>query len=433
MGCAPCNLLSAPIVRKPKGRLSACAPDTKGQDPCSELQILIISNLFPILQEKIPQRTFWGAGSARESPIDAGQERDREAGIAFGARNTKNRSSGHVRRNQSRVWGKRMKIVKGVAFVRSKSLQEGQTGASLVLGLVFKSSRGAGLTTEYSARLWENPEKVASVVRVGGLVVAEGQEYAYNGETQLRLSRVEPLNATEEEVRSFVPKGTADAEEGMGRLRTYMESLGDPLLRQFGLNMLDDPEIRIRFPSAPAAKKNHHATLGGLLDHTLEILEMGSRVAPVLSLNRDLLLLGLFLHDIGKCWEISSRPGFSYTDEGRLVGHMYLGCEKVAQVARRIDGFPETYLRVLQHFILSHHGEMAYGSPVLPSTPEAMAVHFLDNLSGQVNSMRKVQPQDKDQWGFEKNRGAYIWKKGSDPSAWDSAPLGQGGRKVFEP
>lgn len=328
------------------------------------------------------------------------------------------------------VW---MKTVKGVAFVRSKSLQEGATGSALCLGLVFKSSRVDGATTEYSARLWDNPAKVASTIQVGGLVLAEGQEYAYNGETQLRLSRVEPLNASEEEIRAFVPKGAVGAEEGMARLRSYMEGLSDPLLQAFGMNMVDDPEIRSRFPSAPAAKKNHHATVGGLLEHTLEVIEMGSRIAPVLSLNRDLLVLGIFLHDIGKCWEISSSPGFGYTDEGRLVGHMLLGCEKTTQIARRIEGFPERTLRVLHHFILSHHGEFAYGSPVLPSTPEAMAVHLLDNLSGQVNAMRQVRPQEGDAWGYEKNRGAYIWKKGSDPSSWDQTAIGRGVRRVFDP
>ncbi|MHB1285605.1 MAG: 3'-5' exoribonuclease YhaM family protein [Leptospirales bacterium] len=326
-----------------------------------------------------------------------------------------------------------MKIVKGVAFVKSKSVQEGKNGPALFMDLVFRGTQPNLPLQEYPARLWEGVDRVATMIQTGELLYAEGQEIVFNGETQLRLTKISPLKATPEEVFAFIPKSVVPVTEGMGKLKEYLESLEDPMLKEFGLMMLADPEIRDRFPLAPAAKKNHHAFVGGLLEHTLEILEMGDRIAPVLGLNRDLLLLGLFLHDIGKCWEISSTPGFSYTDEGRLVGHMYLGCEKVAQISRRVEGFPERYLRVLQHFILSHHGEFAYGSPILPATPEAMAVHFLDNLSGQVNAIRRVRPQDGDQWGYEKNRGAYIWKKGSDPSSWSQTPVGKGERKVFEP
>ncbi|MHB8543765.1 MAG: 3'-5' exoribonuclease YhaM family protein [Leptospirales bacterium] len=325
-----------------------------------------------------------------------------------------------------------MKTVKGVAFVKSKSIQEGKNGPALFLDLVFKGGQPENPLQEYPARLWDGVDRVSSEIQSGELAYAEGQEIVFNGETQLRLTRVSPLKASPEEIRSFIPRGTVSVSAGMARLKEYLESLDEPCLREFGLRMISDPEISERFSVAPAAKKNHHASVGGLLEHTLEILEMGNRIAPVLTLNRDLLLLGLFLHDIGKCWEISSQPGFSYTDEGRLVGHMYLGCEKVVQIARQIEGFPERHLRVLQHFILSHHGEFAYGSPVLPATPEAMAVHFLDNLSGQINAMRRVRSQDGEQWGYEKNRGAYIWKKGSDPSSWDQTPMGQGNRKVFE-
>ncbi|WP_238976170.1 3'-5' exoribonuclease YhaM family protein [Leptospirillum ferriphilum] len=366
---------------------------------------------------------------SREAPRSgAGRE-----GLApVGQRKTLLIPAGLPGREKRMVAGSGGKSVKGVAFVKTKSVQEAKNGPALFLDLVFRNDPPGPSLREIPARLWEGVDRVSDQVESGTLIYAEGQEIVFNGENQIRLSRIQPLKATPEEIREYIPRAAVSATNGMERLREYLASLEDPCLRAVGLGLLDDPEVRQAFPVAPAAKKNHHASLGGLLEHTLEIMEMGHRIAPVLGLNRDLLLLGLFLHDIGKCWEISSRPGFSYTDEGRLVGHMYLGCEKVAQVARQIEGFPETYLRVLQHFILSHHGEMAYGSPVLPSTPEAMAVHFLDNLSGQVNAMRKVQPQDKDQWGFEKNRGAYIWKKGSDPSAWEHTPLGEGGRKVFD-
>ena len=321
---------------------------------------------------------------------------------------------------------------KGVALVKTKTVNEGKNGPSLFLTLTFRGERKDDPPVDFPARLWENAGAADPGIRVGGLVMAEGQLVMYNNEQQIRLSRIEPLKASEEEIAAFIPKSRVEGATGMARLGEYMDSLSDPHLKAFGQEMLRDPEVSELFPRAPAAKRNHHAMVGGLLEHTLEILAMGDAVAPILSLNRDLLLLGLFLHDIGKCWEISPSAGFSYTDEGRLVGHMALGVEKCTQVARRLADFPERYLRLLHHFILDHHGELEYGSPLLPATPEAMAVHMLDNLSGQVFAMRQVGA-GPDGWGYEKNRGAFIYKEGSDLSRLDPTPMGKGSRKVFGP
>ncbi len=320
---------------------------------------------------------------------------------------------------------------KGVALVKTKTVNEGKNGPSLFLTLTFRAERKGDPPVDFPARLWENVGSVDPGIKVGGLVMAEGQLILYNNEQQIRLTRIEPLKATEEEIGAFIPKSRLEVGAGMSRLKDFMESLEDSHLRSFGLEILQDSEVAELFPRAPAAKKNHHAMVGGLLEHTLELMAMGDAVAPILSLNRDLLLLGLFLHDIGKCWEISASPGFSYTDEGRLVGHMALGVEKCTQIAKRLKDFPERYLRLLQHFILAHHGELEYGSPLLPATPEAMAVHMLDNLSGQVFAMRQVSA-GSDGWGYEKNRGAFIYKEGSDLSRLDQTPLGKGARKVFD-
>ncbi len=321
---------------------------------------------------------------------------------------------------------------KGVALVKTKTVNEGKNGLSLFLTLTFRGEGKEDPPVDVQARLWENVAQVEAGIRTGELVMAEGQLIVYNNETQLRLSRIDPLKASPEEIAAFIPRSRIEPGSGMDRIRKFMDSLSDPHLRAFGQAIVSDPEVVELFPKAPAAKRNHHAMVGGLLEHTLECLAMGDAVAPILSLNRDLLLLGLFLHDIGKCWEISSAAGFSYTDEGRLVGHMALGVEKSTQIAKRCPGFPERTLRLLHHFILAHHGELEYGSPVLPATPEAMAVHMIDNLSGQVFAMRQVAA-GADGWGYEKNRGAFIYKGGSDPASLDQAPMGSGARRVFDP
>ena len=321
---------------------------------------------------------------------------------------------------------------KGVALVKTKTVNEGKNGPSLFLTLTFRGESKDDPPVDLQARLWENVAHVEGGIRTGELVMAEGQLINYNNETQLKLSRIDPLKATREEIESFIPRSRVESGKGMERLNAYMDSLADPHLRAFGQAIVSDHEVKELFPRAPAAKRNHHAMVGGLLEHTLECLAMGDAIAPILALDRDLLLLGLFLHDIGKCWEISSAAGFSYTDEGRLVGHMALGVEKCTQVAKRCPGFPERLLRLIHHFILAHHGELEYGSPILPATPEAMAVHMIDNLSGQVFAMRQVVA-GVDGWGYEKNRGAFIYKGGSDPSKVDQTPMGEGMRKVFDP
>jgi 3'-5' exoribonuclease len=308
------------------------------------------------------------------------------------------------------------KEVRGVALVKSRHAGSGEKAPAQIMTLVFKGDGGKGLK-EWPARLWEDPRGIGASLSVGSLVLAEGTIVRHNQEPQLRITRLTPLKASEEEIQAYIPQSSLPSGQAMDRIDAFMESLSEPHLKSFGLELLADPEIRSLFEKAPAAKRNHHAVVGGLLEHTLEIMEMGDRIAPILHLNRDLLLLGLLLHDLGKCWEISSRPGFAYTDDGRLLGHMFLGCDAIRRVAGRIPDFPEIFLKLLQHFILSHHGEMSFGSPVLPATPEAMAVHMLDNLSGQVYAMRAAKGADGDDWGYERNRGAQIWHRGSDPVA----------------
>jgi 3'-5' exoribonuclease len=307
------------------------------------------------------------------------------------------------------------KEVRGVALVKSRHAGSGEKAPAQIMTLVFKGEGGKGLK-EWPARLWEDPRGIGASLAVGSLVLAEGTVVRHNQEPQLRITRLTPLKASPEEIQSYIPQSTISSSLAMARIDAFMESLVEPHLKKFGIELMSDPEIRSLFERAPAAKRNHHAVVGGLLEHTLEILAMGDRIAPILRLNRDLLLLGLLLHDLGKCWEISSQPGFAYTDDGRLLGHMFLGCDAVRRTAGRIPEFPGTLLKLLQHFILSHHGEMAYGSPVLPATPEAMAVHMLDNLSGQVYAMRAAKGSDGDEWGYERNRGAQIWHRGSDPA-----------------
>jgi 3'-5' exoribonuclease len=163
---------------------------------------------------------------------------------------------------------------------------------------------------------------------------------------------------------------------------------------------MDDEFLR-GFCQAPAGVRNHHAYLGGLLEHVVTLLDAAERILPLYpELDRDLLLAGIFLHDIGKVRELSYGKAFAYTDEGQLVGHLIIGVEMLTEKAAKVpdltgEPFPPELLLRLKHMILSHHGSYEYGSPRLPMTPEAIALHHLDNLDAKVHSFTRDIREDR--------------------------------------
>ena len=152
-----------------------------------------------------------------------------------------------------------------------------------------------------------------------------------------------------------------------------------------------------------AGVRNHHAYLGGLLEHVVTLLDAADRIAPLYpELDRDLLMAGIFLHDVGKVRELSFGRVFSYTDEGQLIGHLIIGVEMLNEKAARVpdltgEPFPTELLLRLKHMILSHHGTYEFGSPKLPMTPEAIALHHLDNFDAKVHSFTRDIREDRNQ------------------------------------
>ena len=170
-----------------------------------------------------------------------------------------------------------------------------------------------------------------------------------------------------------------------------MRSVKDPMVRALVDSYLDDDQLMRRFRQAPAAVALHHAFIGGLLEHTRQLLKIADASLPLYpDLNRDLVLIGLFLHDLGKGYELQWQRGFDYTLTGNLVGHIVFGVQllgvkiKVAEQALGGERFPLPLRHCIEHIILSHHGKREYGSPVLPSTPEAIFVSQLDNLDAKT-------------------------------------------------
>lgn len=195
-----------------------------------------------------------------------------------------------------------------------------------------------------------------------------------------------------------------DTAAQFAQIRALVSQVKDPHVRALCDAFLDDARLAAAFQVAPAAKGIHHAWLGGLCEHTLSVLQLGWRICDHYpQLDRDLVTAGALLHDFGKAREISAEPGFEYTDEGKLVGHLVLTCQLIREKAARIEGFPPELEWRITHLVVAHHGRLEYGSPREPATLEAMVVHALDELDTRVASFGQLMSQAEGRWTDSKN------------------------------
>jgi len=212
----------------------------------------------------------------------------------------------------------------------------------------------------------------------------------FQGRKQLRLEKVRfAPDAEVGDLARFFPMSKRPVEEMLAELDGLIDSLGDPWIRLLLKGLLvENIQVRADFAKAPAAKSLHHVYLGGLLEHTLSVSAMAERACGhYQALNRDLVLAGVFLHDLGKTAELSYQRSFGYTDAGNLIGHISMETEWISREIARIPDFPEELKMQILHIVLAHHGKLEFGSPVLPKTPEALLLHYLDDLDGKLESM----------------------------------------------
>jgi 3'-5' exoribonuclease len=250
------------------------------------------------------------------------------------------------------------------------------------------------------ARMWNAQEAHYKSFENGDYVRVEGTTQVFQGALQMILSRISKVDPAEVDPADFTPQPAVDVVKLHKRLGEMLRAMDDPALRNLAECFLIDEGLLAKLSMAPAGTKHHHAYHGGLLEHIVGLMELALRVAPGYpQINRDLLLMGAFLHDLGKIDELSYQRGLGYTDEGQLIGHLMIAVElldaKLAE-AEKLAGEPipeETVLR-LKHMILSHHGEYAFGSPKLPMTLEAVALYCLDNLDAKVNAFWQLMQDD---------------------------------------
>ncbi len=271
--------------------------------------------------------------------------------------------------------------VRGRFLVARKELREARTGKKFLdLTLMDQSGR------RVIARLWQEAESAAGAFEQGSVIAVEGAAETFRNELQLRLHQIRVVPPEEADPSAFLPRSAKDIDALEHRIAEAVRSVSNSHLSELLLSFFRDEGFSERFRTAPGAKTLHHAYIGGLCEHTAEVVELCTKVADMFpELDRDLLLTSAILHDVGKTEELTWQTAFDYSDAGQLLGHLALGERMVRSHADQIEGFPEELKLRLSHMILSHHGAAEFGSPKLPMTAEAIALHHAEDLDAKVN------------------------------------------------
>ncbi|MCX8032365.1 MAG: HD domain-containing protein [Thermoleophilia bacterium] len=274
--------------------------------------------------------------------------------------------------------------VEGVYLLSAKEVRLTKTGKP------YYRLKLSDRTGAIECTIWE-VEAVEGDIQVGELVSTSAQVTEYQGKRQLVATRIAPAPEGIAQPEDFLPSTYRDIEELKGFLRFHIDSVYDRHYNSLLNKIFGDRSFFEAFCRAPAAKEFHHAYLGGLLEHTVSVAALcefvGQQYARV---DHDLLLTGALLHDIGKVEELSYETAFDYTDAGRFLGHVIQGVTLVSEKAKLVPGFPQPKLHQLLHCIVSHHGELEWGSPKQPQTLEALILHHVDNLDAKVKGFLEI-------------------------------------------
>jgi len=282
------------------------------------------------------------------------------------------------------------KIAVATLLVHAKEVRQKKSGEpylSLLLG---------DRTGEIDAKMWDNVAEVIETFDRDDYVRVKGLIQIYNNRPQFTIHKMQRVDPASVDPADFFPASQRDPQEMFAELRQLLSEIRNPDLRALLDCFLDDQEIAARLRKAPAAKFIHHAYLGGLLEHVLSLVKLCRLAAAHYPwLDGDLLVAGAVLHDIGKIYELSYERAFSYTTEGQLLGHIAMALRMLEQKAACLPEFPPRLRTLLEHMVVSHHGQLEFGSPKVPLFPEALTLHYLDDLDSKLECMRALIANDR--------------------------------------
>ena len=244
----------------------------------------------------------------------------------------------------------------------------------------------------------ETVQSFADLFQVGEVIRVSGRVDLFQGKLQIILDRLRASRPAEYDDSLFEKASARPLAEMEMELLGAIGAVTDPMLRALVERVFGDAAFHARYAEAPAATRLHHAYRHGLLEHTLSLFRAAEMLLPNYpELDRDLVRVGVLLHDIGKTEELGKRAGEEYTADGTLQGHVYLGARRVERAIDSIEGFPEETRRLVLHLILSHHGEKQFGAPIEPATREAVFLHHLDNLDAKLANARETIAADRNE------------------------------------
>ncbi len=304
----------------------------------------------------------------------------------------------------------------GVFIISEKKIGTAKNGAS------FARLTLADRTGELNCFIWDKPVEKTDGIETGDAVGVAGlAEVMDRGRLRVKLEKIKKLEDSEIDLTQLVPASARDAGEMMAELEGIIDTIDDCHIKTLIARILNRADFREAFMKSPAAKGVHHNFIGGLLEHTLSVMNACSALYPALArygLNRDIILAGALLHDIGKIIEYTSGKVIDVTSEGRLIGHIYISAKITDEEIETIEGFPAELRLQLIHLILSHHGQLEFGSPKVPMTKEAIFLHMIDDLDAKlagINSIIDATPDSDAFSTFSNIYGRYIYTRSYTP------------------
>ena len=267
-------------------------------------------------------------------------------------------------------------------------------------GNLYLQVRLSDKTGSLTSMLWNAQQRHYDCFENGDYLNVKGTAQVYNGNMQVLAKEVAKVSSSDVDEADFITLSDGAVENMLARVAELLRSMADPHLQTLAECFLIDEKFMQGLRSAPAGIKNHHAYRGGLLEHVLSLMEVVTLIAPrYQDLNADKLLMGAFLHDIGKIRELTYEPDLGYSTQGQLLGHLVQGVtmlDEMISSAEKQSGedFPEDLANQLRHMIVSHHGTLEFGSPKVPMTLEAIALHHLDNLDAKLHSVKQLIADD---------------------------------------
>ena len=274
-------------------------------------------------------------------------------------------------------------------LVQSKEVRTKRQSSERYLSLRLTDRSG-----QIEAKMWDGVEQVVNRFEQDDCVKVQGIVETYRDRPQLIVQRLRAAEEGEVDLADLMPHTERDIDEMFADVEAAIDDFENPDLKRLMQAFFDDPEIAGRFKKAPAAKAIHHGFIGGLLEHVVNLLRLSDMLAAHYAnrgrdlLDRDLLQTGVLLHDLGKIYELGYERAFYYTDDGQLLGHISMVVAMVDRKCEELGDFPPKLKILVQHMLLSHHGRLEFGSPKQPMFPEALALHYLDDLDSKLECMR---------------------------------------------